>query len=534
MEENKLISPKCLQLEKAYTFFIVPFYFEDGEWKSIHSRLDRWEPITDDIYKEDVLYPYIMDIFRHAGDATERTRLSIFTFRQKDTGEYSQMFVDRLLGKKQVALLATNAEERKLPLTISFTLLNREGFKPYLFVSSTARIGMLVLPIELEDKDDVKKLIKLNYFLHKRNESNKYQCVCLNPNKQDEATWPKNIDEWNKTIPNLWKENQKSTRKRNDYICWNLNDFIDCILGTMGMPREGETRIKYFSKYRMHLFTFCSMQDVENEVTKENIAPDLLRLCRCVDAKYMLPFKQMEEHGSMIQTYENIFFASSIEGTAMMAIGKKDNKEFIGSIHNKFNRQYLLVYLLVLIQRYTLQSLERRMTDFELTDKLSDDELWHLIEGMCGIKTNCYFTDVSIYTHHSQFYHLCCDNQHIPETFEEVSSKIELLKLTTDRRMQQQMKKQHKLQEEEAERQQAEIERIKKNEKIEKDEAERRQHILNVVVAVLTVAQVIQASYEILNHRSEPKMWYSLVLGAVAVTVLICLMRKDVKTFFGK
>jgi len=521
----------CVKIEKAYTFFMVPFYFEEGEWTAIHSRLDKWQPITEDIYKEDVLYPYIMDIFKH-DDEKNKTRLFVYEFHQKDEGEYSKMFVERLFGKKQVALLAKNKEDRESPMTVAFALLNKNGFKPLLFVSTTARIGIMTFPIEVTEKDDITNLTKLNYFLHKRNENDKYQCVCISPNSPQDALWPTDAAEWNERYPNLWKESQKTTRNNVDYICWNLNDFVDCMLGTMGHPREGECRIKYFSKYRMQLFTFCSIQDPDDKIINADITYEALRLSRCVNAKYMLPFKKLEEQGALLQTYENIFFASSIEGTAMIAIGKKDNQEFISKIHDKFNRQYLLVYLLVLIQRYTLQSLERRMTEFESTDKLSDDELWNLIEVICRIKTNCYFTDVSIYTHHSQFYHLCCDSLHIPATFEEIDNKIELLKLTTERRMQRLMDAQHRLQEAEAKRQLEQIEMIKAKDEAEKDEAERRQHILNWVVAILTIAQVIQASYDIFDNSKYPEMWYSLGMGGVGIIMLVMLMWKDIKVYF--
>ena len=532
MEDKIEMTPSLISIEKAYTFFMVPFYFKEGEWNAIHSRLGKWQPITEDLYKEDVLYPYIMDVFKHDG-GNSKTRLSIYEFHQVDKGDFSQIFAERLFGKKQVALLAKNKDERKSPIAISFTLLNKEGFKPLLFVSPTVRLGIMAFPIEVTDKDDITNLTKLNYYLHKRNEVEKYQCVCLSPNKQEDVLWPTDATEWNERIPNLWKENQKTTRNNVDYICWNFNDFVDCMLGTMGRPQEGESRINYFSKYRMQIFTFCSIQDPENIIIKDEIAHEVLRLSRCVDAKYLLPFKQLEEQGALLQTYENIFFASSIEGTAMIAIGKKGNQEFISKIHDKFNRQYLLVYLLVLIQRYTLQSLEQRMTEFESTDKLSDNELWNLIEVICRIKTNCYFTDVSIYTHHSQFYHLCCDCLHIPETFEEIGSKIELLKLTTDRRMQRLMNEQRSLQEREAKRQQEEIDRIKAKDIAEKDEAERRQHILNWVVATLTIAQVIQASNEIFSNTDKPSMWYSLGVGGVSIILLVMLMWKDIKDFFS-
>lgn len=510
---------KSLQIEKAYTFFMIPFFFEKDEWDDIYSRLGKWQPIKEDLYKEDVLYPYIMEIFKHDNKNAHNPQLRTYEFQQEDKGEQSFMFVDRLFGKKQVAIIAKNAKGRENPQSISFTLLNKKGFKPLLFVSTTAKIGIMTFPIEMEDKDDIAKLTRLNYYLHKRNETDKYQCICLNPNKQEDAVWPADSKEWKERFTDLWKESQRTTRKNNDYICWNLNDFVDCILGTMGTSREGEKRVSYFSKYRMHLFTFCSTQDVEDNITKEDVTSELLRLSRCVDSKYMLPFKQLEEQGSILQTYENINFASSIEGAAMIAIGKKDNKEFISSIHEKFNRQYLLVYLLVLIQRYTLQSLERRMTEFESTKKLSDDELWNLIDIVCRIKTNCYFTDVSIYSHHSQFYHLCCNNLHIPETFEEVNSKIELLKLTTDRRMQTLMKEQNA------------------NQEKAKEDAEHRQHILNWIVAVLTIAQVMQAAYELLKPEKDKDLfsiWISIGLGAVCAILLIALMWKDIMNFIKK
>ncbi len=36
-----------LHLEKAYTFFMVPFYYEDDDWNIIHKeRLNKWIPIS--------------------------------------------------------------------------------------------------------------------------------------------------------------------------------------------------------------------------------------------------------------------------------------------------------------------------------------------------------------------------------------------------------------------------------------------------------------------------------------------------------
>ena len=305
-------------------------------------------------------------------------------------------------------------------------------------------------------------------------------------------------------FPELWEKNQKTTRKEIEYVCWNINDFVDCIMGTMGEAREGEERIQYFSSYRTHMFSFRSMQDFDNFLKPDDINQGLIRLSRCVDSNYLLPFDKLMEEGAVLQTYDNIFFASAIEGTSMICIGKKDNKEFIADIHSKFNRQYLLVYILVLIQRYTLQSIERKLTEYESSDKKSDTRLWDLIDVICRIKTNCYYTDVSIYTHHSQFYHHCCKNLHILETFKEVGEKIELLKLTTDRNIQQVQKK-----------------------------SERLQRLLNIIVAILTIAQVMQAVYDLSTAKED--ITIALTSGKLCLAIIIlAYLWSSFKDFFTK
>lgn len=517
MEESKQNQPS-LNSEKGYTIFFVPFYFDEGDWEIIHrKKLSKWVRISEELYNEDILYPYIMEVFKQS-TSNDISRLEIYEFKTKDEGINSPLFVDRILGKKQVALLAKNVGEQKNAKVLSFRLIDEKNFAPHLFISSTARIGIFTFSIELLDDVNADNHIILNYYLHKRNETNKYQCICLRPERQDEIPVPTNANSLGEMIPDLWRSNQQSTKGNIDYICWNFDDFVNCLLATMGRPKEGQKRIKYFSKERMHLFTFRSMMDVDNKLKTEDVTIDILRLSRCVNANYMLPVEQLIQQGSLLQTYENIYFSSSIEGAAMICVGKERNAEFVGDLHNKFIRQYLLVYILVLIQKYTLQSLERRIVEFESSGKQSDDEVWNLIKVICRIKVSCYYTDVSIYTHHSQFYQLCCNNLHIPETFTEIGEKVELLKLTTDKKIQEVLKQQQQMQQEAMTRHEQ-----------ENEATERRQHLLNLVVAILTIAQVVQASYEIFAHWNELKMWTSIGLGIIGIVVLVIVMWPDLK-----
>ena len=177
---------------------------------------------------------------------------------------------------------------------------------------------------------------------------------------------------------------------------------------------------------------------------------------------------------------------------------------------------------MVIIQRYTLQNIERKLTEFESTEKQTDDGLWELINMICRIKTNCYYTDVSIYTHHSQFYHLCCDNLHISETFEEIGGKIEMLKLITDQNI-------HKRLMIQEEQHQAEMAAIAEEDK----KAESRQRMLNWIIGILTIAQVMEASYELIRAlNDEYALIWSLAIGISSAIILILLMRKDIVQFF--
>lgn len=432
MSKNKDKQQETTIAEKSYTFFIVPFYFDKDSWDQVDSHLDRWQPIKEELYKDDVLYPYIMEIFKkkettdinnspaplsnkkpangnqsakkeEADTSTEKEgnniirkilkcifdffsssdeeediqlqRLKIYEFHKNDKGPQSSMFADRIIGKRQVAYIAKNKSEIMNPKIIPFTLLNTGNFAPHLFVSTTAHIGILTFSIEIEGSNSIDRQIILNYSLHKRNEINKYQCACINPDESDKINIA--ADELYK-YKGFWKLSQKNTRAYENYICWNLKDFVDCILNKMGCPKGNEKRVSYFSEQRMHLFSFHSLIDEEDNITKEMVVPNLLRLARCVNANYLLPIDKLVEEGNVLQTYENMFFASSIEGTAMICIGKKENSEFVKQTHNNFNRQYFLVYLLVLIQRYSLQGVERDLayiSQLEQSNEKSDKKI---------------------------------------------------------------------------------------------------------------------------------------------------------------
>ena len=94
-----------------------------------------------------------------------------------------------------------------------------------------------------------------------------------------------------------------------------------------------------------------------------------------------------------------------------------------------------------------------------------------------------------------------------------------------------------KHQEEEQEAEDARQKQIASQLKQEQDEAERRQHILNGIVGVLTIAQVMQATYELMKpeYDKDPlSIWTSIGLGILCFVLLIALMWKDIVKFIKK
>ena len=159
------------KLEKAYTFFMVPFYYE-GEWDDILKCISRWRPQQEEMYKEDILYPYIMELFKqnNPNKDSATNRLKIYQLHTEDKGSESEFFFDRILGKKNVAIIENMPTGEKNPFPIPFSFLNEGNNAPHLFISPTAKIGVMTLCAELGSGCDIQYFKTFNYYLHKINE----------------------------------------------------------------------------------------------------------------------------------------------------------------------------------------------------------------------------------------------------------------------------------------------------------------------------------------------------------------------------
>lgn len=486
------------QVTEAYTFFMIPFSFETDQWKTyLESKLDRWEPNKEELYKGDVLFPYVMDLFRQH-EVTKKSHLDIYrfvpsSFNPKDP---KTLFMERVLGKTSVAVLKKSQPEMS---KIPFVLCNKGNFAPLLFIAPTAKIGVLSFCIKVKDIT-IGELKALNCSLCKQRDLNEYQCVCFWPENQDKT----DKDELQSLIESdgFWKSDRRKTWQLENYVLWSLKGFADGVLATFG-KKENERVIKYFNNDRMHFFTYCFMEESACETKREDVVPELLCLSRGVDGEQKLPIEQLERQGGVIQVYENVCFSVSMEGTAAMAWG---NNAFVKEFQSSFGRTYFVIYMLALLQRYTLFNMENQLNRLEYSGKRDDEELWELIELICRLKVNCYYTDVSFYSHYSQFYQHCCKHLNVIEAFKEIDGKVGMLKLTTERNMNKFMK--------ESEAQQAQF----------KEATEKSLNLTNYVISFLTVLTTIPVVHDIIETRVSHPMQWSIGAGAVVAAILFIVM----------
>lgn len=560
MENNDVKAKESIRLEKAFTYFIIPFYYEGNDYavlKVDDNPLEAmWEKSKGKILNEedDVLYPYIINFLQgqsndhldiYSINSTPKSSARKFwdAFSQKPAAvdkrkkDKTQTKTDKETSKSlhSADLEIKNEKGEKLILPTAFDLQRDSGYtglkSPHLFISPSANIGILFFCIGLgEDDKTIDNLKRFNYYLHKVSKPlNKCTTSSFQlnkqifPNEQARLSKENRIVGFRKMIAPHGSVKQLCTP-----YCefnWNIRALIDMLLSDVkGLKQEDGKKIEcgvhLFSNTRAHLFTFCQIDGIQTSYEYDDIKKDLMCLSRCVNDRYMLPIDDSVEKSMCLKTFNNIYFASSVEGAAMIAISKKENEEYIKQIDNQGLPRYLSIYILVLIQRYSMLHINRRLT--ELSSDTASASLWNILDIIKRVKVHCFYTDVSPYTQHNQFYQHCNKNLHIYETFNEIDNKTKILNLTISHDTQELLEQQKKVfesqREEENRREKVQLKLDKQRDDALREaerKAESGQRRLNLVVGILTVFQVAGVIFEFC------KGWEFLRFTATSITFVV-------------
>ncbi len=487
-----------LKLKKSYSFFMIPFYYEDDFQPD-----SKWMPESNRLVSDEgsYLYPYIMSFLQGQLENSDENKDNLKIYGLDE----SHVFYKQFWRKFSVAPLLACIDE-KTEETIAFTMQGSSihgFFAPHIFLYASAKIGILTFCIRLSGEDNsIETLEQLNNKLHKL-DGQKVRCVCpsfvISPNLKED-------------IKSIKEDELKRMRTMIEPHCpsqeftWNIRTLIDALV-PQDSPLCGW---HLFIPARTHLFTFCTIENPQMDSDTE-ILTELVRLSKCENHKYSICSDQ--EQDSILKTFQNIYVASSIEGSAMMAIPQEESAGFVNAMDGEVLFRYLWIYMLAMIQRFTLFNIDRCLTsldniDHDAFDKILNEEnskkLWDLLKIIRRVKVNCYFTDISPFSQHNKFYHHCCRRLHVISNYEGISQKIHILNQTISHDVQ---------------------ELIKHNE----EKTEKGQRRLNIVVGILTGFQVAEVIYSFARHSHldifrDYSIWWALLALIVCCFFVLCVV----------
>jgi len=484
--EEQTLKPQNFPIMGNSTLFIVPFHYgEENEEQTMleqnyivnESDSSLWTLETKMLTDEgdgSVIYPYIMSFLQ--GQMMDKENISdghlaIYSIADIDRGkEANAKFEQRTIIKKfwngfVQSTHSIDVGTKNEPRLLNFKFNNgkHNTLKPHLFIFPSARIGLLTFGIELAMPNTTTDDLKiLNYSLHKISKPIT-RCVCTKFNitaPQESERRKHQEDAFNNARGFI--EEHKDKKKQGKTVesgiiefSWNMKTLIETMLKDVhgivfsADNKKEEKPIELFTPPRIHLFTFCGIDDSKNnEYSKEDILPELYRLSRCVNDKYLLPFEEVNYKEGFLQTFENVYVSSTVEGTAFIALSKEQNSKFFEGFTGILALRYVWIYLLAMIQRYSLLNMDRMLTILEAEDaKLKTDTqnaikddigktkkhynmLWRLLESIRKVKVRCHFTDISPFTQYNEFYDHCCEKLHVSIAFNEIDHKTKALNLT--------------------------------------------------------------------------------------------------------
>ena len=222
---------------------------------------------------------------------------------------------------------------------------------------------------------------------------------------------------------------------------WNstllLTSFF--LRGLYARGNRDQSKVRMFNKLRMHVFTYFQLPEVEILNNREDVLLDFMRIAHGENSKYNLIIENGDSSKQYIQPFRNVWFASTVEGCAIMTLMPQEAGTNIAKIPNEFSffkdyentieKRYLWIYIWVLLQRHSQLYWIDYLTQINVLEgnrnySLDVQELQDVILKIQKIKVSSYFTDISDYTHHNRFYQLCKDSLCIGEHFTEIEEKL--------------------------------------------------------------------------------------------------------------
>lgn len=422
-----------MELKENYTWMMVPLQINPTEWHLQETSL--WQPAEMKLETQ-VFYNYIEQWLLAKANSTNRETLpqdeqsySIYTIKPSRKATPGDTAEEQALQLRLSAWARFNATIWRQQRTgLPFRLLNdeQELASVKLLVNSHSATGLLLIPISLQKQQaTTDDLITLNYYQDK---IDRQAPLCV-PDADITAMDPRRVESIRRMADGMALTWDEATGPQ-----WTMNTIIDFLLSDFCGAYT------LFNTTRIHLFTYLRVP--QSQWQQEKGLTDLMRIVRCQNTTYNPVLTQPDGSDPFLRTFNNIFVGASVEGGAMLTLSAPEDdvkgaSTFISNFAKaSLLKRYLWVYLMVVLQRHALLNLIGELSNInrQHTEERSLDALGQLLERLATIKTCTYYTHISDYTQHNEFYDYCTHRMHIDEQYAEISEKMHLLETVAESR----------------------------------------------------------------------------------------------------
>lgn len=421
-----------MKLEQSATFLMIPFYIKSSSEIPHNALWCRREMVIE----KGFLYPHVQNVLQSSVLKKKETKKSdkpddylIYSIREDSD-------FNRLFGSETICTRAINS---KPSFSFEFFMSHKKLLSPKLIICTDVNVGMLILPIHMKDisTDD---LIAFNYAIQKAND--KELTWLFLKEESDiagfEASISKIVDEDKRNrqtgICQLRREalvrKEKDidsflhiNRKEGEPFLFSIPQLVSSLLSCIkGCELVNDTRY--------HLFTYLQADNSESSETSQSMVDDFIRICRSLNKNYQVA--DDDRHEAVMQLFANIFVGSSVEGSAMMMISN-DSSFQRDYLTDTFQDRYLWLYILAFMQRISLVIMHKELSlkglCEEKTETMSLKELRSEVRRLINMRVNTFFTDVSDYSQHNQFYQFCKSRLGVDRLFDELNDKMKQIDL---------------------------------------------------------------------------------------------------------
>lgn len=452
-----------MKLADSFSLFLYAFKTDATELNQADSMWQRsgLEP------EKNFYFRHVQDFFiKNNGDMTNIKDESCCISYELNNAKLSDTQKEKLILISQLLSRPSQTCDKKEE-PIKFKLCTDKSIlSPRILYNPLTGIGILSFGfILMKESNTLENLINLNYQLRVfgRGDSGEFSIA---RNEHPAAQEQENRLE--DRLAQFYIGNKKDESQEHR---WNINTLVNILM--QEIPAE---KVNILSPNRLQAFTYAKPEQKLNE---EELQVASFRLRHVYNLNYTPGRAYINKAIETEQMFEQIHFGASIEGCAVIVNEDADNlPAFLKDYDLVVKNRYVWTYFLAYYQRLALIEMDEQLSFLYDDGQPQKEKLLNASSNLSKIELRTFFTQVSYFSQHNDFFDFCRSNLKLGEMFGNLKDKL----ADISRILQEQTEEEEK-------------EREKKREK--------KDRILEVMIAMLLIPEIVFEFLSMLAHVFE-------------------------------